>query len=122
MRVAGALVLAASTGRMLLLKRSRYVDEPGTWSVAAGAIRPGESARVAALRELREETGFGGPLYTVGRAERFRYGGLTMHYVEVITEEEFRPRLNWENTAYGWFSPDQLPEPLHPGFRAFILG
>ena len=55
MNCAGAVVRDAR-GRVLLVRRA---NEPsrGLWSVPGGRIEPGESAREAAAREVREETG-----------------------------------------------------------------
>lgn len=52
---AGAVVRDGS-GRVLLVRRA---NEPsrGLWSLPGGRIEPGESARDAAAREVREETG-----------------------------------------------------------------
>jgi mutator protein MutT len=52
---AGAVVRDAE-GRVLLVRRA---NEPsrGLWSLPGGRIEPGESARDAAAREVREETG-----------------------------------------------------------------
>jgi 8-oxo-dGTP diphosphatase len=66
---AGAVVHDAA-GRLLLVRRGR---EParGRWSLPGGRCEPGETAAVAAVREVREETGLevvAGPL--VGRVER----------------------------------------------------
>ncbi|HWL37422.1 MAG TPA: NUDIX hydrolase [Frankiaceae bacterium] len=55
MNCAGAVV-RDSEGRVLLVLRA---NEPsrGLWSVPGGRIEAGESARDAAAREVREETG-----------------------------------------------------------------
>lgn len=52
---AGAVVRDRA-GRLLLVRRGR---EPGRglWSVPGGRVEPGESGPVAAVREVREETG-----------------------------------------------------------------
>jgi 8-oxo-dGTP diphosphatase len=52
---AGAVVRDAS-GRVLLVQRAH---EPGRglWAVPGGRLEPGEDARAAAAREVREETG-----------------------------------------------------------------
>lgn len=54
-RCAGAVVRDAD-GRVLLVRRA---NEPGRglWSIPGGRVEPGESAREAAVREVREETG-----------------------------------------------------------------
>ena len=48
----GAIILD-DTGRILLEKRS----DNGMWGLPGGGIEPGESIRVTALREIKEETG-----------------------------------------------------------------
>jgi len=35
---------------------------------------------------------------------------------------EFRPRLNAEHTAAGWFRSGGLPGPLHPGVASLLRG
>ena len=52
---AGAVVRDGE-GRVLLVQRG-HEPSLGLWSVPGGRIEPGESARAAAAREVREETG-----------------------------------------------------------------
>ena len=51
-------------GRILLIQQYRYAAKQYLWELVAGRIDAGESPKVAAARELIEETGY--------RAERFR--------------------------------------------------
>jgi len=37
-----------------------------------------------------------------------------------LTNSEFIPTLDHENLDYGWFSKDDLPEPLFPGLKGKI--
>lgn len=57
-RSAARVVLLDAAGRVLLL-RGHDVDLPerSWWFTVGGGIDPGETARAAALREMREETG-----------------------------------------------------------------
>jgi dATP pyrophosphohydrolase len=48
------VVIYTDAGEFLLLNRVR---PPHFWQSVTGSLRPGESPRAAALRELREETG-----------------------------------------------------------------
>ena len=43
-------------GRVLLVRRA-HEPSLGLWSIPGGRVEPGESAREAARREVREETG-----------------------------------------------------------------
>lgn len=45
-------------GRVLLVRQFRYAARKSLWELVAGRIEPGERPAAAALRELREETGY----------------------------------------------------------------
>ncbi len=123
MLISGILILARSTGRVLLVKRSSKVRNPNVWSIPGGLVEYGESIVEGALRETLEEVGFDGPyldllyLFThkKGEAEFTTYLG--------IVEDEFDPLLNWESSDAGWFDPSfaTLPHPLHPGLRSLWI-
>jgi ADP-ribose pyrophosphatase len=51
-------------GRILLIQQYRHAARQYLWELVAGRMDPGETPRVAAARELIEETGY--------RAKRFR--------------------------------------------------
>ena len=53
---AGGLVLDAE-GRVLLIRARDLRNQP-VWTLPKGALKPGESSTEAALREVREETGY----------------------------------------------------------------
>jgi ADP-ribose pyrophosphatase len=50
--------------RLVLVRQYRHAVGTAVWEIPAGSVDEGENARDAALRELREETG-----YTAGRIE-----------------------------------------------------
>jgi hypothetical protein len=39
---------------------------------------------------------------------------LDFHYYKGFTKSQFIPKLDEENTDYGWFGKDDLPSPLFP--------
>jgi ADP-ribose pyrophosphatase len=51
-------------GRILLIRQYRHATRQQLWELVAGRMDPGETPKVAAARELIEETGY--------RAKRFR--------------------------------------------------
>jgi 8-oxo-dGTP diphosphatase len=79
-----ASVVTVADGRLLLVRRGPASSQAGTWALPGGRIEPGERARDAAVRELREETGL--------RARAGRFVGWTekltggAHYV-ILTFE-----------------------------------
>lgn len=114
-RAAGATIICAYSGRVLLIRRSRHVTNPFLWSVPAGGIDRGESAIHAAIRELEEETGYSGTLTLV--YEESSDGFCNFGFV---VPREFPVRLNWENDDADWFDPLDLPAPMFPGLRGFL--
>ena len=118
--------------KMLLLRRSADVLEPGTWSVPGGAIpercdrrgvRTCLHPRHSAKREVREEMGFLPRHQVVGRCVQTdsRSGFTYTTYIARI-EEKVTPRLNWESDDWRWVAEREARKMrLHPGFQ-WMLG
>lgn len=113
---AGCLVVARSSGRFLLGRRSPFVLEPGTWGTWGGAVPEGSGIEESAIRELREETGYLGDLELV-HVHTFRDAskGFVYENFLAIVEEEFSPVLNWETDRHMWVDYGEWPDPLHFG-------
>ncbi|MFD6896461.1 NUDIX domain-containing protein [Rhodococcus sp. NPDC060086] len=135
-RTSARVVLLDDTGRVLLL-RGHDPDRPDVrfWFTVGGAVEPGEDLRVAAVRELAEETGHGiapeqliGPVWR--RVAVFPFNGEVLHSEElffVLQTPAFEPgtdgftelerRMDLE---LKWFDTDELRElvsagePLYP--------
>ena len=134
---AGCLILARSTGRVLLLDRS---DGSG-WCQPGGWAEEGEAPEDTAARELFEECGIelgapdwdssfevivpekGGP-FVLGAVMNFRTQALSPRLIYVMfvaeTDAEFPPLLNEEHRAYTWADPDDTGRHLHPGCRVSL--
>lgn len=118
-RGAGILLIAKDTGRLLLVHRSKYVNEPGTWGIPGGKIDDSESPIQAAKREAHEELGYSGTIDTIP-AHVFKAGEFRFHNFVAIVPTEFNPTLDWENDAAEWFDIDHLPSPLHFGVQSLL--
>jgi 8-oxo-dGTP pyrophosphatase MutT (NUDIX family) len=101
MILAAGVMIRASSGRVLLMKRS----DTGLWAFPGGHIEDGETADKAAWRETFEETG-----YRLGSV-----GALLMRRVKddvdfstfaAECEDEFVPNLDHEHSAFGWILPE----------------
>ena len=105
--------------KVLLMKRSSQVVDPGKWGIPGGAIPIDPKAgpmdpKESAIKESSEEMG-GMPAYrdtgkrTVWKDDSFRYTTFVF-----AVDQEFKPVTNWEHDESGWFGMDELPD-LHPG-------
>jgi 8-oxo-dGTP pyrophosphatase MutT (NUDIX family) len=115
--VQAAGVVCVAAGRVLLLRRSSQVPQAGFWSIPAGALERTESPLDAAVRELREETGYVGSVRVVGAAVD---PVAHFYYVFASAPRRFALRLNWENDLGDWFTPRSLPRPLYPGLKTVL--
>ena len=115
-KAAGAVLYSKKTKRYLLVRRSDSVSMPFTWATVGGEIDPGETPEEAVIRELEEEVGYFGRV-RLEEVTKFEGGYIYYNFVGYI-DEEFEPRLNWENDDFGWYTREQIlagtPKPLHP--------
>lgn len=119
---AGSLVLAVRTKRILFALRSKHVQEPLTWGTWGGAIDEGEDPKYAARRELQEEAGYRGHILELLPLWVFRDVETGFKYFNFLAavEDEFTPRLDWENSGYKWVEAGKWPTPLHPGAKLLL--
>ena len=120
---AGILPYSKKTNRFLISLRSDYVLEPNTWGVWGGKLDGVDSDNVekAAIREFREETGYGGNLKIIP-SYIFRESKFTYYNFIGIIENEFVPNLDWETSDYKWVTFDELIHlnPKHFGLEKLL--
>ena len=118
-RTAACGIVFNADGHLLLHRRT----DNGKWALPGGAIEIGETAAQAAVRKIREETGY--------EVDVLRIVGIysnptetTMHYPNgdvssyVAIAFECRviggaPALSDETSEVKWFPPNALPEGFH---------
>ena len=116
---AGLLVVDPERG-VLLQHRAQWSHHGGTWGIPGGALRQGETALPAALREAGEEAGVPAGAIRVRATsvvdlEVWRYttvvADVTVAFDPVISDPE--------SLELAWVGLDEVEaRPLHPGFAA----
>lgn len=123
--VSASFVIHDGNGRVLLHKRSEQCrDEHGRWDVGGGAIEFGESLEEAVRREVMEEFTAEPQeisFLTVYDAHRVSPDGSPTHWVAIIHAVRVNPNEVKIGEPHkiddiGWFTSDQLPDPLHSQF------
>ena len=125
-------VIVKSGNKCLLCKRSNVETYSGEWSIPGGKVEPDEEIIDAANREFYEETNktLTGELEFIGVMSRMNRKGTkisSMMYVFLIdVDKPIHPDL--ENAEYGeehsecgYFSIDDLPEPLAENLKEHLI-
>ena len=110
--------------RILLLRRRNTDDEDGKYSVVAGHMEDGETAREAICREAREEAGIEllpddlAFAHVVHRADRGQRVGF--FFSALRWRGEPRNMEPHKASDFGWFALDALPDDMVPYVRRAI--
>ena len=111
MSAAAGMLCVAPSGTFLLCRR-----RSGIWATPGGEVESGEGDLGAAVRELREETGYAGFLSDIELVSRTHRYALFAARVG----REFPCWLNAEHDAILWARCPSLPYPLHPGLHRVL--
>lgn len=116
-------------GNFLLHKRSTNCrDEQGHWDPGSGQLDFGVTLEENVLREVFEEYGCRGEIQErLPTHDIFReFNGVRTHWLAVPFFVKINPKEVKNNSLekideLGWFTLDNLPEPLHIGFRFTLM-
>lgn len=97
----------------LLVKRASNIIRGNKYSIPGGFLDRNENTREAALRELKEETGYGGKILYLFylndsplRPKEDRQNVDIIYAAEVVGEED---KHDGEVASIRWFSKEELP-------------
>jgi 8-oxo-dGTP pyrophosphatase MutT (NUDIX family) len=98
-------------------------EDARVWALPAGGLEPGETFEQAAIREVREETGYNIELgQLVGKYWRSQYpkGGDRMQVFVGRAVSGDTSEHDWESIDVRWFPLDALPKRLFKFSREHI--
>ena len=100
-------------GKLLLIKRGHEQDHPDEWAFPGGHLDKDEKPEEAAIREFSEEVGIdvANPIF-IGQFDHFAVYKAVGDVLDV--------KLSSESQDYGFFSMDDLPQPMHPRALAVL--
>ena len=114
---------------VLLLRRAPGRILPGLWQCVSGSLEPDERVAVGALREVREETGFGPDdieaLFDLDLVNQFHEPSvdavMTAAVFAVRVRRDAEPTLSHEHDAARWLAlDDALGTVIWPGYRTAL--
>lgn len=117
-------------GKFLLHKRSTNCrDEQGCWDFGGGKLEFGETLVEGLLRELREEYGCSKPVFEETLYPRERFHTLPddtkshwIYFPFILRIDPAQVIIGDPDKMdeIGWFTLDNLPQPLHSAIPSFI--
>jgi 8-oxo-dGTP diphosphatase len=117
----GVNVFVKKEGKILLGQRTGGTGE-GQWCLPGGKLEFNERLEVCALREVKEECGIDLQEIKFVNLNSDPRGHEHWIHINYEGETEQEPVLVEPEcfTAWGWFRPDQLPDPVFFGHRKLI--
>jgi 8-oxo-dGTP diphosphatase len=104
--------LAVKDGKILLGKRADTINEGGKWNIPGGFMQRDETAKTAALRELKEETGWDGEIISLFHVNTNPFRPHEDRQ-NVILEFLIKPlqqtgKSDWETPEIAWVAFDEI--------------
>ena len=106
LKVVCAIII--SEQKILITQNSSASDHPFLWEFAGGKIKPGESAKDAILREIREELEIEIEIQKKMKSVTFDYGFKQIELIPFLCSiKKGKIKLN-EHAAFKWVLFDEL--------------
>jgi len=115
------ILLSKNSNRTLLLLRPKndaFIKDK--WTFVAGTIERDEDPLETIRREIMEELMFDSTDINFKFLGKVKEDNIILYYFIGTMENEETPILNEENSDWGWFSIDNLPENTYIGCKEIL--
>jgi 8-oxo-dGTP diphosphatase len=129
-RHGAAVVVIDALGRVLLQQRDDMTPPEGfgRWAIPGGGAEPGESARMAAIREIAEETAiqldsvtYFGSIHVAPHDESRASGALVIHLFWSRSDHPEADIVVGEGIAFRFWTPAEVRTlPMNPNGRHWL--
>lgn len=111
-------IVAMQDNRILLIKQYRYLVDRVVWAIPSGGVDPDETPQTAALRELREESGYRAS--TIQELIRYNpsYGSSDQLFITFLATDLEYVGMDEEQDevmATGWFTREEVRQMIASG-------
>ncbi len=95
--------------RVLFVKRSQHVSQPGTWAIPGGKVEKNETPVQTICREMQEECGFElkNPIFLHTVYIRYPDYDYVYHMFKEVLTDKPNITLDKDNDAFDWLTRDQ---------------
>ena len=115
--------LAIKDNKILLVKRAAHLTNPNKYALPGGYLDRDETTAQAAVRELREETGYAGTVTDLFRIcdnpDRRGEDRQNVGFIYLVQVGEKNGESDDEISEVKWFDLDQLPDEAEFAFDHF---
>jgi len=117
----GVLLIDIKSDSFLLGQRSKNTTFANAWSLFGGTIEEGETVLEGVKRELYEETKIKSDNIVFKLFEIQTDMGHPYYFYIGFCDGKLKCEINDESQNWGWFTMENLPEPLFPTLYSSLV-
>lgn len=121
MNCSWVIIIDSEVDKVLILKRSKNVRNPGQWCFPGGSSKK-QKPRILAKNEALEEVGIEYKKKDLGKIIELSLNNKSYHYYVAFAKEGFKVRLDKESKAFKWVKLNSLEhhKNQHNSIRKFV--
>jgi len=106
--IAVVCALIIEKGKLLSVQHGQGSKHPGKWEFPGGKVHPGESPKVAIVREIMEELGIRVEILTLLEPVEYEYPDKTVRLIPYVCRPGVGAIVLHEHQAFSWVDPEAI--------------